>query len=183
MVEYTNEMAKILVLVHGAAAPGSEVVATAEAVVAGGRQVRFAEVGVRAAGNGSLEPDGAKYRALDSFEILTSADALILVGRDPAALAGVLAEAGPLMDRVVAALDAAGGPDWATMEALAARGALLVPFGAAHRHDALTDARLLGARVAKVAGWIRHVKGHEADDAHGGGHGHDHDHAHGHHHH
>jgi len=34
----------------------------------------------------------------------------------------------------------------------------------------LADARRLGARVAKVAGWVRHAKGHEAAD--GGGHHH-----------
>ena len=37
----------------------------------------------------------------------------------------------------------------------------------------LAAARHQGARVARVAGWVRHAKGHEAADA-GGGHGHHH---------
>ena len=51
----------------------------------------------------------------------------------------------------------------------------------------LAAARHQGARVARIAGWVRHAKGHEAGhahshgEAHGGAHGHSH--AGGHHHH
>lgn len=51
--------------------------------------------------------------------------------------------------------------------------------------DDLAAARHQGARVAKIAGWVRHAKGHEAGPAHSHGHSHSHSHSHegGHHHH
>lgn len=123
---------------------------------------------------------------------------------------GPLASRGGLLDKVggafTTALAARGGHE-ATLAgittALASLGMLLCPPGQpedskgagsplgavalvtggdATIGDAeLAVARALGKRVAKVAEWVRHAKGHEAGAGHGHGHGHAH--GHGHHHH
>ena len=62
----------------------------------------------------------------------------------------------------------AGGSPW---------GATAATGGATPDEADLAAARHQGARVAKIAGWVRHAKGHEA------GPGHSHSHSHGHHHH
>ena len=118
---------------------------------------------------------------------------------------GPLASRGALADKVGAAFTtalAARGGHEATLAgmttALASLGMLICPPGQGEGAQgagsplgaiALTGeggsigepelaiARALGKRVAKVAEWVRHAKGHEA------GHAHSHGHAHGHHHH
>lgn len=66
------------------------------------------------------------------------------------------------------------------------------PYGATTTGDAagpteadLAAARHQGARVARIAGWVRHAKGHEAGHSHSHSHEHSHGHSHegGHHHH
>ncbi len=113
---------------------------------------------------------------------------------------GPLVAAGRLADRVGSAFttgrSAHGGHEttlWSMMTPMAALGMIIVPpghtdpvmlaagspFGATAVTDtgAPTDADLAaarhqGARVARVAEWVRHAKGHEA--GHGHGHGHHH---------
>lgn len=156
------------------------VAARARHVADGARQVRFAEVDVRrpADAPGALSP--ADY------------DALVLgVAADGAPVDAALRTfvgAHVLTDTVGAALvagdeglaDGARGEAacWAALRALAAHGLLLVPPSAADdaagadAANADEAARRLGHRVATVAGWVRHARGH----AHQDGHSHEHSH-------
>lgn len=123
-----------------------------------------------------------KYRTLESVESLTRYDALIIgspvrSGIMSAELkhtldeAGALAERGALVDKVGSAFGSvtAGGDELSIMSMLIPMmhfGMIIVPPGhrestAAAGGDAAA-ARLQGARVAKVAEWVRHAKSHEA---------------------
>jgi hypothetical protein len=152
--------------------------ARARRVADGARAVRFAEVDVRSASTTSAHA-----------ALLTAADYdAVVVGvaapgenaaDDPAALAAAaLATFDPgraLADTVGAALAPDDAAAWAVLRALAAHGLLLVPSAAAPAERPPDDAdRQLGRRVATVAGWVRHARGHE----HGHEHGHAHDHQH-----
>lgn len=87
---------------------------------------------------------------------------------------------GALVDRVGAAFTSwsasHGGHEttlWSIMPPMAAMGMLLVPSGCTDPEcpemvspeGATIAARRLGQRVATVAGWVRHAKGHEAEGA------------------
>lgn len=108
-------------------------------------------------------------------------DAVILgVGDEPGAAAAALAAIDParaLVDRVGAAFAGTDATCWAALRALGTHGLLLVPppdgttatghapdpgtghgVGRGTDHDA---DRQLGRRVATVAGWVRHARGHE----------------------
>lgn len=129
-----------------------------------------------------------KYRSLESVESLAQYDALIIGGaaRDgkvSGVLVGTLERAArlgegrPFADKVGSAF---GGVPMADREAnmmsmltpLMRLGMIIVPpaLGAAHPVSAngapsaeeLAAARQLGARVAKVAEWVRHAKSHES---------------------
>ena len=153
--------------------------ASARRVADGARQVRFAEVDVRHASTMA-----AGYAASAAVP-LTAADydAVVLgaATADEAGAAAALAAFDPgraLADKVGAAFvagdDAGDGACWAALRALAAHGLLLVPpaaDGASLGEEG--DARL-GRRVATVAGWVRHARGH--GHAHGHAHGHPHEH-------
>lgn len=140
------------------------------------------------------EPAGAtlakKYRTLESVESLSQYDALIIgsparYGVMSAELARVLDQAeslsrrGALLDKVGSAfgpLDAAEAGLDAHVDsmhvALMHLGMIIVPpaHGASsargHGADALALAQQQGARVAKVAEWVRHAKSHEAHGHH-----------------
>jgi NAD(P)H dehydrogenase (quinone) len=124
-----------------------------------------------------------KYRTLESVETLTQFDAVIIgspsrYGIMSAELKLVLDQAGPLAargalrDKVGSAFGTAasanGGHETNVMSMLVPLmhlGMIIVPPGyGADAADAANDlalARSLGARVAKVAEWVRHAKSHE----------------------
>lgn len=123
-----------------------------------------------------------KYRALESAESLAEYDALIIgsPARDgimSAELkhtldqAGALSARGALVDKVGSAFGSAsaaeGGHEMNLMSMLVPMmrfGMIIVPaaHGDLSATGDLTSARQLGARVAKVAEWVRHAKSHEA---------------------
>ena len=165
-------MPKLLVLFAGA----ERSAALADAVARGARAVRFTEVDLhRAADRGpdkqSPEPAAAKSRAADAYETLTEYDALVLVGDESgaSALAAFVGEKQPLTDLVGAVVAADGVPEDSTQAlaaALGRRGMILI--------SGSDDPESVGRRAAKVAGWVRHAKGHE----HGHTHTHEHPHSH-----
>ena len=138
-----------------------------------------------------------KYRTLESVESLAGYDALIVgsPARDGVMSAelkrtldqaAALRERGALVDKVGSAFGsvstAAGGHEGATLSMLIPLmhlGMIIVPpdYGGAPvarasgtpSGAALEGARQQGARVARVAEWVRHAKSHEA---HGHGHRH-----------
>ena len=128
-----------------------------------------------------------KYRTLESVESLTQYDALIIgsparSGMMSAELkhtldeAGALAKRGALVDKVGSAFGSAtaGGDEMNIMSILIPMmrfGMIIVPAGHGGQSAVAAGdpaaARVQGARVAKVAEWVRHAKSHEA---HGHGH-------------
>jgi NAD(P)H dehydrogenase (quinone) len=131
-----------------------------------------------------------KHRFLDSLDSLADYDAVILGvevadgGVVSPELQALLTEAGPLIDgrrlrdKVGSAFTAScsTGHDpvvWTTLQAFATMGMILVapPVLAPDSEPAavLHAGKHHGQRVAKVAEWVRHAKGHES-----GEHGHHH---------
>ncbi|HWE43670.1 MAG TPA: NAD(P)H-dependent oxidoreductase [Gemmatimonadaceae bacterium] len=127
---------------------------------------------------------GKKYRTLESVESLTRYDALIVGSparsgimsaelKHTLDMAGALAARGALADKVGSAFGSVseepGGHEMNVMSMLIPMmhfGMIIVPAGhgdasAAAAGD-LARARQQGARVAKVAEWVRHAKSHEA---------------------
>ncbi len=164
----------------------AELAARARRVADGVRQVRFAEVDVRAGGPAGAAPSAAALLSAADY------DAVVLgvagaahgdaAGHAAASALAAFDPGGALADRVGAAFapDASAAGDaacWAALRALAAHGLVLVPPagpGGGPAADAAADdaaALALGRRVATVAGWVRHARGHD--------HAHAHDHAHG----
>ncbi len=144
--------------------------AVAEAAASGARSVRFTEVDIRSAtGSGG-------YRRLESADALAHYDAVVIAAPAGAArpdgltILNELSRAGSMENTVLAV---AGG-DAALLERVVALGGILVTVHASS--DDLEKARRLGGRAAKVAGWVRHSLGHEAEHHHH--HDHDHDHHH-----
>jgi multimeric flavodoxin WrbA len=125
-----------------------------------------------------------KYRPLESVESIAGYDAVIVGsserdGTMSAELKGVLDQAealaarGALRDKVGSAFGAASDKGLETnvvtvLLPLMRLGMILVPpdyddaRSQAGGGDALSAARRQGARVAKVAEWVRHAKSHEA---------------------
>ena len=123
-----------------------------------------------------------KYRTLESVESLAQYDALVIGSPARSGImsaelkhtldeAGALAERGALVDKVGSAFGsaAAGGDEVNIMSMLIPMmhfGMIIVPAG----HGELpavaggdpAAARQQGARVAKVAEWVRHATSHEA---------------------
>jgi NAD(P)H dehydrogenase (quinone) len=179
-------MPKTLVL---CSSPAGHTAALADAIVEGARSVRFAEVDVRCLEHAEAGSDpalAAKYRPLESVDALAGYDAIVLGAPAdgagvPAALArlldaaGALRARGALVDVVGSAFTAAADDGhetalWSILASLGTLGMILVPPAATGGEGALAAAREQGRRVATVAGWVRHAKGHE--------HGHSHSHAH-----
>jgi len=175
-------MPKLYILFDGADRPSATQL---DALARGAKSVRFTEVEIRrnppvtdapaseAVDKESLEPEIAKYRVLDSIEKLTESDALVaIVGeRGVRPLAETLARAGALTDVVGAVVASTGPAEHVARElasAMVGRGMILI--------SGSDDPETVGARAAKVAGWVRHAKGHEHGDGHGHGHGHRHHH-------
>lgn len=148
-------MPSVMVLVLGNDGALSSV---ADAVVAGAKRVRFTEVTTRA-----LEPDVFRYRRLDADETLTSYDGIVFVATDDgstARLLGRLTGTKALGNTVLART----GGDAALSVALVESGGIVVsvPDGSSREQHA----GAIGERVAKVAGWVRHALGHEAEHHH-----------------
>ena len=172
-------MPKVLVLFHSRT---GRTAALADAIAEGAASVRFTEVEVRriddlATSVGGKEQGAAsrKYRALESVESIADYDAIIVgspswYGGMSAEVKHVLDQLGPLSngrslaDKVGSAFSAAsesqGGAETTAQSILVAmmhQGMIIVPPA----YGELAAARAQGARVAKVAEWVRHAKSHE----------------------
>jgi NAD(P)H dehydrogenase (quinone) len=125
-----------------------------------------------------------RYRTLESVEALTQYDALIIGSPARSGImsaelqhvldeAGALAARGALVDKVGSVFGSGSGTPGADETNLMSMlipmmrlGMIIVPAGhgepAAIAAGDLAAARQQGARVAKVAEWVRHAKSHEA---------------------
>ncbi len=121
-----------------------------------------------------------KYRTLESIEYLAQFDALIIGG--PARYGILSAElkatldraaplwtSGALRDKVGSAFGTVGTPNdghdtniMSMVVPMMHLGMIIVPADHASGADTFASARNQGARVAKVAEWVRHAKSHEA---------------------
>ena len=187
-------MPKVLVLFHSRT---GNTAALADAIAEGAGSVKFTEVELRRiddlAAPSIIDADerwktsraalARKYRTLESVESLADYDALIVGSparggmmsaevRNVLDAVAVLSQRGALTDKVGSAFSAARAPEGGretTMHSILVpmmhHGMLIVP--PAYGEDPAI-ARGQGARVAKVAEWVRHAKSHE------GGHGHHH---------
>jgi hypothetical protein len=143
----------------------------ADSVAEGAKGVRFTEVDVRAVADANADVNGR--RRLESLEVLRDYDGVVLAGPGPestghelGALLDRLATDRPFADTVFAL---AGEENAAMLASLVRSGGIIV--GQPRAADAEEGARKLGARVAKVIGWVRHGLSHEAE--HTAGHRHD----------
>lgn len=191
-------MPKVLVLFHSRTGTTA---ALADAIAEGAGSVKFTEVELRRiddlAAQSAIDANdqwktsraalATKYRTLESVESLADYDALIVgsPARDGMMSAevkhvldqaGSLSQRGALVDKVGSAFSAASTASaghettiHSILVPMMHAGMLIVPpsYGADP-----TAARKQGARVAKVAEWVRHAKGHEHGHSHGGGHHH-----------
>ena len=148
----------------------------ADAVALGAKSVRFMEVDVRAVADADADVNGR--RRLDSLDAVREYDGVVLAGPGPestghelGALLERLASDAPLPDTVFAL----AGQDNPEMLTAIARSAGII-VGQPRTASADECARNLGARVAKVIGWVRHALSHEAEHAatHQHPHGHTH---------
>lgn len=168
-------MPSVLVLLLGSDASLANV---ADDVVAGAKGVRFTEVTVRA-----VEPDVFRHRSLEADANLAAYDGIVLVAPSVAggpSFVKLLSRFGAdeaHLDTVVGFVGGDASLSAAPSAALADVGGIFVSAGRAGKED---EGRLTGARVAKVAGWVRHALGHESEHAQGGHHHHDHAHGHDH---
>lgn len=164
-------MPKLVVLYFGAESPA---VALADAAAAGANSVRFTEVDVMA-GEAHSQDTARRHRQLESPTSL-SAYAGIVIACEAAAeipealdalLRGLDGTAGEAFANTV--FGVAGGENTVLAGRVTALGGIVVgePRGVT---DPVLRARQLGARVAKVVGWVAHALGHE----HEGGHRHHH---------
>ena len=146
----------------------------AELAAEGAKKVRFTEVDIRTVGS-EAAPDDARRKRLESGDVASQYDGVVIVGadREPSAAIDALLDGrsgeakGEFVDRVFAAVS-----ETDTSQRLIGLGGIVVGASAG-LPDLETTARKTGERVAKVAEWVRHALSHE--------HGHSH-HAHGSHH-
>jgi hypothetical protein len=173
-------MPKILVLFDNRV---EEMAALAETAARGAQAIRFAEVEVRHVG-GLLparaetasehkqrpESPPGKYRGLESIEKLTDFDAVLFVAEgDTDVLADALQSVSSMTD-VVAAVVTPAGAEMGHRETAAQLMAVLGHMGMILISG--EDPSDLGQRAARLAGWVRHARGHES----GGGAEHHHHH-------
>ncbi len=169
-------MPKVMVFAFG---DGDSVSAISAAAADGAKRVRFTEVDVRwgDAGTGRRAP-------IESPEEVAGYDGVLIAsssGALPDELAAMLDGLSRTGDSRNMVFGLAGGAQ-AFVDRVSRAGAIVVGQPAAG-NDELTCARMLGERVANVAGWVRHGLGHAAEHAHGHGHEHEHGHSHDDHHH
>jgi hypothetical protein len=175
-------MPKVLVLFFG----DDDSRMLVEAAASGAKGVRFTEVDVRAASETS-----ASYQPLGADHRFTDYDGVVLVSGTRersmdtsttlSALRTEAASKANLSNVVIAVL----GSNDALLDWAARSGGILVTQAGLRGSGNATDAQehaahaaVLGARIAKVAGWVRHALGHEAE--HEANHHADHEHAHAH---
>lgn len=160
-------MAKVLVLMFG---KDASLATVTDAVMTGAKSVRFTETILRVADHAI-----GRMRVLEDDD-LSAADGVALVvapdGADAfASFVDRIAANASLQNTVFGVM----ANDHAAVGPLVAAGGIVISApGAA---DAEATGRALGERVARVAGWVRHALGHEAEHAQHG-HAHSHDHAH-----
>ncbi|HTI63000.1 MAG TPA: hypothetical protein VL524_05780 [Gemmatimonadaceae bacterium] len=165
-------MPKLVVLYFGAESPAA---ALADAAAVGARGIRFTEVDVRV-GDEHSQPTTQRHRRLESAGALQAYAGIVIAceaaAEMPTALDAVIRELeGTPPDTFLnTVFGVAGGENTVLAGRVAALGGIIVgePRGAT---DPEVRARQLGARVAKVMGWVGHALGHEQGTA---DHHHDH---------
>lgn len=155
-------MPKLLVLYFGAESPGA---ALADAAAQGAKSVRFTEVDVRVGDAHSL-PTPGKHRRLESSQGVAAYPGVLFAceaaAEIPDALDALLRDlertAGDVFENTVFAV--AGGENTVLAGRVSALGGIVVgePRGTS---DPEERAKRLGARTAKVVGWVAHALGHE----------------------
>jgi hypothetical protein len=155
-------MPKLLVLYFGAESPAA---ALADAAAEGAKSVRFTEVDVRV-GEAHSQPTPGRHRRLESSRDVTDYAGLVIACEAAAELPDALdallrdLERTPSDAFVNTVFGLAGGENTVLAGRVSALGGILVgePRGAS---DPEERAKRLGARTAKVAGWVAHALGHE----------------------
>ena len=159
-------MPKLLVLYVGAESPAA---ALADAAAQGANSVRFTEVDVRV-GEAHSQPTRGRHSRLESSAALAAYAGIVIACEAAAEIPDSLDALFRDLERTPAETFAntvfgvAGGENTVLPGRVAALGGIVVgePRGAA---DPELRARELGARVAKVTGWVAHALGHEHDPA------------------
>jgi hypothetical protein len=148
---------KLIVLFHG---DDRAAASQAESAAVGAKGIRFTEVDIRSVGQSGVQ------KTLESTAQLREYDGVLFAHSDdamPMGLMPVLDElsAGGQLPNTVFGLTGVGAN---ALQAVARMGGIIVsePAGA----DANERAQKLGARMAKVVGWVRHALGHEAEHKH-----------------
>jgi hypothetical protein len=157
-----DAMPKVMVVFFGAESPA---VSLAEAAADGARAVRFTEVDLRA-GPGHNETTQHAHRRLESPGALHGYDGIVIacpaLGEIPDALSRLFDDlettGGATFKDTV--FGVTGGERTTLLGRVSRLGGIMIgePQGAA---DPEARAEQLGARVAKVAGWVRHALSHE----------------------
>lgn len=163
-------MPKLLVLYFGAESPAA---ALADAAAEGAKSVRFTEVDVRV-GEAHSQPTPGRHRRLESSRDVATYAGLVIACEAAAELPDALDAFLRDLERTTSeafvntVFGLAGGENTVLAGRVSALGGILVgePRGVS---DPEERAKRLGARAAKVVGWVAHALGHE----HGAG-GHDH---------
>jgi NAD(P)H dehydrogenase (quinone) len=158
-------MPKLLVL-YDASEPA--LARLAEAIAAGARAVRFAEVDLRRAGDADAAVEASRPPTLAQAEELDRYDGIAvgIPARDgdrPSAAESMLARFdGSLVNKVGSAFTATEGGArretlWRALTPMAERGMILV---AASFAEGDADEAALGRRLAEVIGWVTHARSH-----------------------
>jgi len=156
-------MPKVLVVFVGAEEPA---VSLAEAAADGARTVRFTEVEV-VAGGAHDERTANRHPHLASAEALRNRDGIVIA-------CAAAAEVPPALEQLFDAMESiepppftntvfgvVGGERTMLLDHLARLGGIMIGESQ-EPADPELRARRLGARVAKVSGWVRHALSHEA---------------------
>lgn len=145
-------MPKTLVLYHAAT---DALAREADTIADGARSVRFTEVDVRRVGGGGKAGD-TPHSEFGPTDRIDDYDAVIVGGAadDPALDALFASIAGAHLHDPVGTAFTTGDDPWPLLRRLGPRFLIVPPR---------TDGNLekLGAKVATVAGWVRHVRSHE----------------------
>lgn len=155
-------MPKLVVVYFGAESPAA---ALADAAAAGASGVRFTEVDVRV-GDEHSQPTTGQHHRLESSGTLEAYAGIVIAceaaAEMPAALDALLRELErtPSETFLNTVFGVAGGENTVLAGRVASLGGIIVgePRG---ETDPEVRARQLGARVAKVVGWVAHALGHE----------------------
>ena len=155
-------MPKLLVLYFGAESPAA---AVADAAAEGAKTVRFTEVDVRV-GESHSQPTPGSHRRLESWRNVVDYAGLLIACEAAAEIPDALdvllrdLERTPSSAFENTVFAVAGGENTVLAGRVSALGGILVgePRGAS---DPEERANRLGARAAKVVGWVAHALGHE----------------------